>query len=131
MATGTNQTEADLNAISSGEIRQVSCWLRGTAPELPNKFTQGNLLIGPEGMSWHHWMRHKDQIIRIPELERVQEVIRPAARSNGKKLKRGMFTNVVASGPTGTVEFVVPGTGPALIRQTIAHLAQPPNLEER
>jgi hypothetical protein len=48
-----------------------------------------------------------------------QEIIRPASRSTGKKLRGGMLTNVVASGPSGTVEFVMPGVGPALVRDAI------------
>jgi len=114
-----SKVHSDLTAVLAGETREVSCWLRGDDPRLPQKFTQGILLIGPDGMSWHHWFRHKTRLIQIPPVDRVQEVIRPAGRSNGKKLRRGMFTNVVTSGPSGKVEFVVPGVGPALVRQAV------------
>ena len=64
----------------------MSCWLRGSDSGLPQRFTQGILVIGPDGMSWHHWLRHKGQLIPIPPLDRVEEVIRPASRTNGQKL---------------------------------------------
>jgi hypothetical protein len=113
------RVQSDLAALASGETRQVSCWLRGSQIGLPQKFTQGILLIGPDGMSWHHWFRHKKRLIQIPPLDRVLEVIRPASRTNGQKLRRGVFTNVVTSGASGTVEFVVPGVGPRLVRQAV------------
>lgn len=119
--TGSSRSKAqsDLEALAAGEARQVSCWLRGSDPELPQKLTQGILLIGPDGMAWHHWFRHKDRLVVIPPLDRVEQVIRPASRSNGTKLRRGQFSNVVTSGPSGKVEFVVPGVGPALVRQAV------------
>ncbi len=119
------QTDSGLTAMASGETLRVSCWLRGTDPTLPQKFTQGILLIGPDGMSWHHWLRHKHRLIPIPPLDRVQEVIRPASQTTGEELRGGMFANVVTSGPSGKVEFVVPGVGPALIRAAIEREALP------
>ena len=122
MASGRSEVDADVAAIAGGEVRQVSCWLRGTAPGMPECLTQGTLFIGPDGMSWVRWWRHRrNKPIPIPTLDRIEQVIRPAARSTGRQLKRGMFSNVVAAGPAGRVEFVVPGSGPALIRQAIEH----------
>jgi len=77
--SGHSKAHSDLEALASGETRQVSCWLRGSDPSLLQKFTQGILLIGPEGMTWHHWFRHKDRLIPIPHLDRVERVIRPAS----------------------------------------------------
>jgi len=114
-----SRTYSDLAALASGETRQVSCWSRGSDPSLPQKLTQGVLLIGPDGMAWHHWFLHKNRLLPIPPLDRVEQVIRPASRSNGGKLRRGQFLNVIASGPSGKVEFVVPGVGPALVREAV------------
>jgi hypothetical protein len=124
--TGSSHAKAqsDLAASASGETMEVSCWLRGSQSGLPQKFTQGILLIGPDGMSWHHWFRHKNRLIPIPPPDRVLEVIRPASRTNGQKLRRGVFTNVVTSGPSGRVEFVVPGVGPTLVRQAVERFAK-------
>jgi hypothetical protein len=120
LATGVSKLQSDREAIASGETREVSCWLRGTAPGLPEKLTQGYLFVGPQGMTWRRWWGGKrNPLISIPQLDRVEQVIKPAGTSTGRQLKRGMFTNVVATGPSGRVEFVVPGVGPALIRQVI------------
>jgi hypothetical protein len=115
------KTDPDLTAFKAGETLRVACWLRGEDPSLPQKFVQGVLLIGPDGMSWHHWLRHKHRLIPIPPVDRVQEVISPASQSTGEKTSVGQFSNVVTSGPSGKVEFVVPGVGPALIRAVIDH----------
>ena len=126
MASGSSTAEPDLGAVAAGEVRQVSCWLRGTAPGMPERLTQGTLFIGADGMTWVRWWRHRRrESIPIPPLDHVQQVVRPASRADGRLLKRGMFTNVVANGPAGTVEFVVPGVGPALIRQAIEHPGGP------
>jgi hypothetical protein len=113
------KTDSDLTVLASGETLRVGCWLRGTDLALPQKFTQGILAIGPDGMSWHHWFRHKHRLIPIPPIDRVLEVTCPASQTSGKKLRAGMFSNVVTSGPSGKVEFVVPGSGSTLIRAAI------------
>jgi hypothetical protein len=46
------------------------------------------------------------------------------AVTNGQKPRRGVFTNVVTSGPSGRVELVVPGVGPALVRQAVERFAK-------
>jgi hypothetical protein len=71
--TGSSHAKAqsDLAASASGETMEVSCWLRGSQSGLPQKFTQGIFLIGPDGMSWHHWFRYKDRLIPIPPLDRI------------------------------------------------------------
>jgi hypothetical protein len=117
--SGPSMAYSDLAGLASGETRQVSCWLRGSDPSLPQKFTQGILLIGPDGMVRHHWFRHKTRLVTIPHLDRVEQVISPASRSNGTRLRRGRFSNVVTSGPSGKVEFVVSGVGPALVREAV------------
>lgn len=118
-----SKADSDLTALASGESREMSCWLRGSSPELPQKFSQGVLLIRPDGTSWHHWFWHKNRIIQIPPLDRIQEIIRPGSRTTGKKLRGGMFTNGVASGPSGTMEFVLPRIGPELVRDVVERSA--------
>jgi len=130
--TGSNSSKkhSDLEAIEAGEVIEVSCWLRGDSTELPSKFQQGMLQIGPGGMTWRRYWRHRHRAIAVPDLDRVEEVIRPAGRSTGHRLKRGLFTNVVASGPSGRVELCVPGVGPALVRRAIEHQARERRAEE-
>ena len=83
-----SKTQSDLEALAAGETRQVSCWLRGSDPELPQKLTQGILLIGPDGMAWHHWFRHKDHLVATPPLDRVEQVIRQQAGQPAKAQTR-------------------------------------------
>jgi hypothetical protein len=76
-------------------------------------------------MTWHHWIRHKHRLIRIPPVDTVEQVIRAASPVTGQPTRRRKFGNVVASGPQGRVEFVVPGSGREVLRYLIQHSGQP------
>jgi hypothetical protein len=111
------KSTGDVSALNAGESRSVTCFLRGAAPGLPDSFTYGILTIGPGGMTWRRYWRHRRDIVRIPALDRVVEIRRPGGKGE-RNIKR-MFKVVETSGPDGSVAFAVPGVGPALIRHAI------------
>jgi len=114
-----SKIDTDLSAVAAGGSREVSCFLRGDSPELPDRFSQGTLLIGPGGMAWRRYWRNRKTLIQIPPLVRIEEVRKPGGPGE-RNIKRGLFKVVAAAGPEGRVEFAVPGTGPELIRRAIA-----------
>jgi len=116
--TSPSKVDADLNALAAGESREVSCFLRGDAPELPDKFSQGTLLVGPNGMAWRPYWRHRKTLARIPPLARIEEVRKPGGPGE-RNIKKNLFKVVAATGPDGRVEFAVPGVGPELIRRAV------------
>jgi hypothetical protein len=126
--TGTagSKQQSELTALEEGQVRSVSCFLRGHAAELPEKFTQGTLTIGPNGMTWQRYWRHRKDLVEIPTLDRLVEIRRPAGPGE-RNIKRGLYKVVAALGPDGTVEFAVPGVGPELIRRVIQSSGGPQN----
>lgn len=119
--TAESKQRSDLAALDGGESRSVSCFLRGQAEGLPRSFTQGTLTIGPTGMTWQRYWKHRRDVIPIPTLDRVVEVRRPGGPGE-RNIKRNLFKVVEASGPDGSVGFAVPGVGPELIRHAIGRL---------
>src|SRR5271170_5369105 len=75
---GSNKEGEDLAALRDGGSRRVTCFLRGGAQGLPDSFTFGTLTIGPGGMEWHPYWRHRRRVVSIPRLNRVVSVGRPA-----------------------------------------------------
>ena len=116
--SGASAQSGDVDALATGEARELSCFLRSDAPGLPDTFSQGTLRIAPSGMTWRRYWRHRDQQVQIPPLDRIQQV-RPVGGVGERNIKRGLFRVVVASGPSGVIEFAVPGVGPELIRRAV------------
>jgi len=120
----SGKKRGDLLALNSGESRSLTSFLRGTASELPDSFTYGILSIGPCGMTWQRYWRHRRDVVHVPPLDRVVEIRRPGGPGE-RNIKR-MFKVVETSGPDGAVAFAVPGVGPELIRHTIQTTMNPP-----
>ena len=115
----------DLAALRDGGSRRVTCFLRGSAQGLPDSFTYGSLTIGPGGMTWQAFWRHRRRVVSIPHINHVVSVGRPTG-PGAWNIKRNHFKMVETTGPDGTVEFAVPGVGPELIRQAIQTAPIPP-----
>jgi hypothetical protein len=119
-----SKKDGDLSALNAGESRSMTCFLRGVVSGLPDSFTYGILTIGPGGMTWQRYWRHRRDIVRIPALDRVVGIRRPGGPGEWN-IKR-MFKVVETSGPDGAVAFAVPGVGPELIRHAIQTSTHPP-----
>jgi hypothetical protein len=119
--------EADLAAVREGELRSVTCFLRGSASGLPDSFKYGTLTVGPEGMTWQAYWRHRGKVLTLPPLTSVIAVSRPSG-PGAWNIKRNLFKMVETAGPEGGVQFAVPGVGAELIRQAIQTTRIPPPL---
>lgn len=120
----SGKKQGDLSALDAGEARSLTCFLRGSASGLPDSFTYGILSIGPGGMTWQRYWRHRREVVRIPPLNRVVEIRRPGGQGE-RNIKR-MFMVVETSGPDGAIAFAVSGVGPELIRHVIQANTNPP-----
>ena len=67
MGNSSGRASADVAVTAGGDSRRVSCWLRGDAPGLPHKFTQGQLTVSLKTMSWQRYAIHRRVV--VPHLD--------------------------------------------------------------
>ena len=106
----------DLEAVSRGQGRTVSCFLRGSMPPYPRHVKQGTLRVAAGDVSWRPTWGLRRPTYAIHEKVRAVHFRAPGrAEWNVKKggtafgvITIPQFTVIVASTDRGVLEFTVP-----------------------
>jgi hypothetical protein len=116
-----DQSQADLAAVRRGEVRKVSCFLRGSFDPYPHRLRQGSLyLSGPHALWEPFWsVRRACQQVNGPVLS---VTIRPADHREPNVKKGGggfvnvpSFTVVTCHTSCGAVDLLVPSADVPLV----------------
>ncbi len=108
---------SDIDALSAGEDRQMSCHIRSNIPALPHKFSYGLLYVKPDGLVWQRYLKRKD-MRQIPLMNGILQV-RNVSKISEWNIKQALFKIVVAEGPDGVVEMAVPNGDVPVLRSWI------------
>lgn len=124
---GPEAGQVDVDAVRSGEAREVSCFLRGSAEPYPRRLRQGSLFISLQETYWVPFLSFRRQPLLIDiKAEWVRTRVADRREPNVKKGGSGPYgvrvpTFVVVTCATqpgkgpATVDFVVPNADALLV----------------
>jgi hypothetical protein len=124
---------ADFVALCGGEIRTVSCFLRGDDLRYPQICTQGTLTLASTGVFWERYFDSQGRQIAFTDPFTTTTLRRPGLAERKVKAgrrRRGLFAApafVVVVGQTvhGTVECTVPRADAALVTYALSTITLP------
>ena len=121
---GPSEGRSDIEAVRSGQARQVSCLLRGNFDPYPRRLRQGTLLLSGPVASWTPYWSFKRQPLAV-EVTLDAVTTRPADKREGPKVKKGgrrwgvvaipHFSVVTCTSSLGILDFVVPPADEPLV----------------
>ena len=102
----------DIAALHDGRLEHapmlVTCFIRGTGPNLPPKLTQGELLIQPNGLTWRRFWRKRAEEVALDQETLHVEAVRDVASADTPPVKPLLYRVVVCTQGPQTVDLAVP-----------------------
>jgi hypothetical protein len=118
---------ADKEALSRGEGRAVTCWLKGASGAYPNTLKQGTLELLPGEIRWRSFWGLRPRTLVIDSPIRSLQVGAPGGK--GPSVKKGgrafgvlpvpEFKAIAAETDQGALEFVVPSADLDLVTSAL------------
>jgi hypothetical protein len=122
-------SQSDIEAIRGGSARVVACFLRGSFAPYPRRLTQGTLVLSASSATWKPYFGFSRRPLNV-EVEAKSVTTRPADYREPGVKKGGQaygavtvptFMVVTGSGPSGSLDFVVPSADVPLVTSWLSN----------